>query len=60
PPSPLRGHAQTITRVVLNAMEDLFMEDSDLFLNELSTWLAVEHDITISISALSCTLNDVG
>ncbi|KAI5988122.1 hypothetical protein F5J12DRAFT_728233 [Pisolithus orientalis] len=37
PPSPLRGHARTITRVVLNAMEDLFMEDSDLFLDKIST-----------------------
>ncbi|KAI6015312.1 hypothetical protein F5J12DRAFT_890647 [Pisolithus orientalis] len=55
PPSPLRGRARTTTRAVLNAMEDLLMEDSDLFLDELSTWLAVGHDITISISALGRT-----
>ena len=60
PPSPLRGRAQTITRALLTAIETLFAEDPDLYLDELCTWLAIEHDISISPSALCCTLNDTG
>ena len=60
PPSPLRGRARTITRALLTAIETLFAEDPDLYLDELCTWLAIEHDISISPSALCHTLNDTG
>ena len=60
PPSPLRGRARTITRALLTAMEDMFFEDPDLYLDEICTWLTVEHDIFISTSSLSRTLNSVG
>jgi len=57
PPSPLRGHA--ITRAPLIAMEDMFSEDPDLYLDEICTWLTVEHNISTSISSFSHTLNSV-
>ncbi|KAG1747177.1 uncharacterized protein EDB91DRAFT_1048553, partial [Suillus paluster] len=57
PPSPLVGHTQMITRALMTAIEDLYAEDSDLFLDEACTWLAVEHDIIISSSSLSRNLN---
>ncbi|KIK29407.1 hypothetical protein PISMIDRAFT_88936 [Pisolithus microcarpus 441] len=60
PPSPLTGHAQTVTRALLTAMEDLFSEHPDLYLDEICTWLAVKHDIDLSTSSLSRTLNSVG
>ncbi|KAG2737687.1 hypothetical protein P692DRAFT_201661930, partial [Suillus brevipes Sb2] len=60
PPSPLVGHTRIITRALMMAVEDLFAEESDLFLDEICTWLAVEHDITISSSSLSRNLKQVG
>ena len=60
PCSPLRGCTRTITRALLTSIETLFIDDSDLYLDEICTWLAVEHDITISLSALCRTLNDTG
>ncbi|KAI5984526.1 hypothetical protein EDD15DRAFT_2116314, partial [Pisolithus albus] len=60
PPSPLTGRARTVTRALLTAMEDLFSEHPDLYLDEICTWLAVEHDIDLSTSSLSRTLNSVG
>lgn len=48
-PYPLVGRTRTITRAILGAIEELCLEDSDLFINEVCTWLAVEHNIEISI-----------
>lgn len=53
PPSPLIGCTRTITWALLTAIQDLFEEESDLYLDEVCTWLAFEHDIIISPSALS-------
>lgn len=60
PRSPLRGRARTITRVLLTSIETLFPKDPDLFLDELCTWLAVQHNISISPSSLCRTLNATG
>lgn len=60
PPSPLTGRTRTITRALLTAIEDLFSQDSDLYLDELCVWLGIQHNISISTSALSRTLNSVG
>ena len=40
---------------VMTACEALFAEESDLYLDEIVTWLALTHDISISVSTL-CTL----
>ncbi|OJA16287.1 hypothetical protein AZE42_10758 [Rhizopogon vesiculosus] len=45
------------------AAENLFAEDSDLFLDEVCTrltWLAFQHNITISPSILSHNLTQAG
>ncbi|KAG2126955.1 hypothetical protein DEU56DRAFT_689232, partial [Suillus clintonianus] len=60
PPSPLTGRTRTITRALLTAIEDLFTVDSDLFLDEVCTWLAVGHDIVVSTSTLSRNLKEAG
>ncbi|KAG1762009.1 hypothetical protein EDD22DRAFT_731637, partial [Suillus occidentalis] len=60
PFSTHRGVLEQITRALLMAVEHLFVEDSDLFLDEVCTWLAIEHDIIISTSTLSCNLKDAG
>ena len=44
----------------MTACEDLFAQESDLYLDELATWLALTHDISISISTLCCNLKEVG
>ncbi|KAG2128610.1 hypothetical protein DEU56DRAFT_819250 [Suillus clintonianus] len=60
PRSPLTGRTRTITRALLTAIEDLFTVDSDLFLDEVCTWLAVSHDIVVSTSTLSRNLKEAG
>jgi transposase len=56
----LRGRARILTRAVLTAVRTLYASDSDLYLDELVLWLAIHHDIAISISALQETLEKVG
>jgi transposase len=60
PLSPLKGPTRITTRALLTAIEDLFTEDSDFFLDEVCTWLTFEHQITISTSALSRSLTQAG
>ncbi|KAG2150764.1 hypothetical protein DEU56DRAFT_869105 [Suillus clintonianus] len=45
---------------LLMAIEDLFTVYSDLFLDEVCTWLAVSHDIVVSTSTLSRNLKEAG
>jgi transposase len=60
PPSPLTGRTRTITRALLSVIQDLFAADADLFFDEVRTWLAFEHNIIISLSILSRTLEQAG
>jgi transposase len=48
----LRGRARILTLAVLTAVHTLYESDSDLYLDELVLWLALHHDIIISVSAL--------
>ena len=60
PPSPLKGQGTRIlTRALIQACQDLFSRESDLYLNEVVAWLALEHDIVISISTLARNLTEV-
>src|ERR1700728_934163 len=52
PPSPLRGRPRILTRALLAACQTLYQEES-LYLDEIVTWLALTHDIVISVSTLS-------
>ncbi|KAJ8587260.1 hypothetical protein M405DRAFT_821850 [Rhizopogon salebrosus TDB-379] len=47
-------------RALLLAVQDLFAVDADLCLDEVCTWLAFEHNIIISLSTLSRTLEQAG
>ncbi|PCH35472.1 hypothetical protein WOLCODRAFT_80230 [Wolfiporia cocos MD-104 SS10] len=60
PPSPLCGRLKTITSAVLNSIQQLYRSDSATFLDELRWWLAVNHDIAISKTALQRTLQTAG
>ena len=61
PPSPLKSQGTRIlTRALIQACQDLFSRESDLYLNEVIAWLALEHDIVISISTLARNLTEVG
>jgi transposase len=60
PPSPLIGRTRTLTRTLLTACQTLFEDDSDLFLDEVVSWLAIHHDIVISTSTLSRNLREAG
>ena len=61
PPSPLRGQGlRILTRALIQACQHLFSQESDLFLDEVTAWLALEHDIVISTSTLSRNLAEVG
>jgi len=60
PPSPLVRRTRLLTRAVLTALEYLYAEESDLFLDEACTWLGVVHGITITLSTLSRNLLDAG
>ncbi|KAF5326332.1 hypothetical protein D9611_000727 [Ephemerocybe angulata] len=56
----IRGRDRIISRAVVNAVLILFEADYDLYLDELALWLAVNHDIAISKSALQATLQRAG
>ena len=61
PPSPLKGQGTRIlTRTLIQACQDLFSRESDLYLDEVVAWLALKHDIVISISTLARNLTEVG
>src|SRR5258705_1753519 len=49
PLSPLRGPACILTRALLTACQDLFAQESYLFLDELVLWLAVVHGVQIDV-----------
>jgi transposase len=61
PPSPIRGQQlRILTRALMTACEDLFTEESDLYLDEVVTWLALTHNISISVSTLCRNLKEAG
>jgi DDE superfamily endonuclease len=60
PPSALLGPARILTRAVLTAVHTLYTMDPDLYLDELVLWLAIHHDIAISVPALQQNLTKAG
>ncbi|THU90853.1 hypothetical protein K435DRAFT_675230 [Dendrothele bispora CBS 962.96] len=60
PPSGLRGRPQIISLLALDACHKIYAENNDTYLTELQWFLAVHHDIVISISALQATLQKDG
>ncbi|TFK63035.1 hypothetical protein BDN72DRAFT_737107, partial [Pluteus cervinus] len=60
PPSPLRGRPRILIRATLDAIHELYRSSPDLYLDEVVLWLAVHHDIVISLATLQRNLEDVG
>src|SRR6202453_2632201 len=60
PPSPLLGPTRILTRALITACQTLYESDSDLYLDEVVTWLAITHDIVISTATLSRNLTEAG
>jgi transposase len=59
-PSPLKGRTRIVTRAVLTAVYQIYETNSDIYLDELVWWLAINHDIVISRSALQQNLQEAG
>lgn len=59
PPSPLIGRTRIIARAALTAIQTLYEEESDIYLDELCTFLALEHNIFVSTSTISRNLIEV-
>ncbi|KAK0455365.1 uncharacterized protein EV420DRAFT_1272671 [Desarmillaria tabescens] len=55
-----RGCHRILTRSILTAIKDVYRAEADTYLDELCWWLAVEHDIVISTSALQENLREAG
>jgi len=60
PPSPLRGRTRLISRAVLTSIHLIYKDDPDTYLDEIQWWLAIHHDIAISIPALHRNLTEAG
>lgn len=60
PHARVGGRSSIITRAVLTAVHDIYKGAPDLYLTELQYWLAIHHDIVISVSALQKTLEQEG
>ena len=60
PPSPLVGRTRIITCAVLTAIHTLYEQEPDLYLDELCTFLAVQHNIIVSKATLTRSLTAAG
>ncbi|KDR67240.1 hypothetical protein GALMADRAFT_50492, partial [Galerina marginata CBS 339.88] len=60
PPSAILGRPRIIIRAVLSAIEEVYKNEAEVYLDELTWWLAIHHDIAISRSALQKNLQDAG
>ncbi|KIN95883.1 hypothetical protein M404DRAFT_164779 [Pisolithus tinctorius Marx 270] len=61
PLSPLKGQGLCIlTCTLIQACQGLFSQELDLFLDEVKTWLTLEHDIVISTLTLAHNLTEIG
>lgn len=60
PVGPLRGRPRLIGLLAMTAIQDIYSRHPDLYLDELQWFLAIHHDIAISISALQENLEKVG
>ncbi|THU94097.1 hypothetical protein K435DRAFT_669111, partial [Dendrothele bispora CBS 962.96] len=56
----IRGCPRLIGMLALQACKDTYASNSDTYLNELQWYLAIKHDIPISILALQATLAKAG
>ena len=60
PGSPLRGRPCIIGLLAMTAIRDVYTRHADLYLDELQWFLAIHHDLAISIQALQENLEKAG
>ncbi|KAJ7705199.1 hypothetical protein B0H16DRAFT_1668265 [Mycena metata] len=60
PPPPIKGRPRIIGLAALTAIKEIYTRHADTYLLELQWWLAIHHDIHISISALQETIERTG
>jgi transposase len=60
PAPPLHGRPRIIGLAVLTAVKELYERHPDTYLDELQWYLAIHHDIPISISSLQENLEKAG
>ncbi|KAF8165966.1 hypothetical protein B0H34DRAFT_621248, partial [Crassisporium funariophilum] len=60
PPSAILGRPRIIIRAVLSAIKEVYKNKAEVYLDELTWWLTIHHDIAISRSALQKNLQDAG
>jgi transposase len=60
PQSPLQVHPRIIALAAITAIKGVYTQHPDTFLDELQWFLAIHHDIAISISALQDNLEKAG
>ena len=60
PPSPLIRRTRIISQAALTAIQALYEEESNIYLDELCTFLALEHNIFVSTSTISQNIIEVG
>jgi transposase len=60
PPAAIRGRPRIICLAALTAVKELYQQHPDTYLAELQWFLAIHHDIAISISALQKNLEAAG
>ena len=60
PPSPLIGQPRIIVCAVLTAIEEVYKNEADAYLDKLMWWFAIHHNIAISHSSLQWNLEEAG
>lgn len=60
PPSTLRGRPRLIGMLAMQACREIYTLNPETYLDELQWFLAIEHDITISIPTLHLNLQKAG
>ena len=60
PPSPLRGRPRIISLAAMTAVQQLYEVHPDTYLDELQWFLAIHHNMAVSISTLRENLEKAG
>lgn len=56
----VRGRRRKLSTAIMLEIEELLKEDPSLYLDEICEWLAVFHDVPISLGGLCMNLKDFG
>ena len=60
PHNPNQGRPRVLASEQVNSLIELVRESPEMFLNELRDWLAIHHDVKISIAGLDLNIRVLG